>query len=151
MSGRLLTWLAVALIGPPLAACEREGSNAVEVAANETPSAKAGEGAEPDPHTGHESAGVPPASESAAAYDAAMARMHDDMGRASDDPDETFMRMMIPHHQGAIDMAEIVLEHGDDPEARAMAEAVIEAQRREIGEMEDWRARREATAANDQP
>lgn len=148
---RLLTWLAVALLGPPLAACEGGGSNAVEAAENATASAGASEGAGTDPRAGHDNADVPPTSASAAAYEAAMARMHDGMGRVSDDPDESFMRLMIPHHQGAIDMAEIVLEHGSDPQARAMAEAVIEAQRREIGEMDDWLARREPAGDTDHP
>ena len=84
---------------------------------------------------------------SAAAFNESMQRMHHDMGVASDDADETFMRMMIPHHQGAIDMAEIVLEHGTDDETRALAEAIIESQSAEIEQMEAWLAARE-TAAN---
>jgi uncharacterized protein (DUF305 family) len=49
-----------------------------------------------------------------------------------------FVRQMIPHHQGAIDMAKVQLAHGKDPHIRAMAEKIIKDQEKEIAEMEDW-------------
>ena len=49
--------------------------------------------------------------------------------------DADFLLMMIPHHQSAIDMARVELEQGDDEETRAMAQAVIDAQEKEIDEM----------------
>ena len=59
----------------------------------------------------------------------------------SGDTDKDFATMMIDHHKGAIDMAKVQLEHGDDPELRALAEKVIADQEKEISQMQEWLSR----------
>ena len=54
--------------------------------------------------------------------------------------DREFIAMMIPHHEGAIRMARIELADGEDGETKALAQAIIEAQSREITQMSAWRA-----------
>jgi uncharacterized protein (DUF305 family) len=69
-------------------------------------------------------------------YMAAMETMHRGMMMTySGNADRDFVAGMIPHHQGAIDMARVVLEHGSDPAVRAISNAVIRDQAREITEM----------------
>ncbi len=75
-----------------------------------------------------------------AAYLATMDPMHGAMieGMQHPDPDTAFILGMIPHHQGAIAMAEIVLKYGDDPDALALARHIIIEQEAEIAQMRDW-------------
>jgi uncharacterized protein (DUF305 family) len=56
--------------------------------------------------------------------------------------DTAFMRMMLPHHQGAVTMADSELENGGDPKLKKLAHTIISAQQREIGEMRRHLARR---------
>jgi len=69
---------------------------------------------------------------------ASMEKMTQGMHAAppSGDPDVDFLAMMIPHHQGAIDMARLALIHGRDPATRRLAEDIIASQQVEIEGMQ---------------
>jgi uncharacterized protein (DUF305 family) len=75
-------------------------------------------------------------------FEAAMAGMMKGMMVApTGKPDLDFMQGMIPHHQGAIDMAKVVLQFGKNPEVKTFAEQVIKAQESEISLMTAWVAK----------
>ena len=79
------------------------------------------------------------ASNSSNEFKAAMDKMHKSMampmmGMA----DHDFAMMMVPHHQGAVDMAKIELKYGTDPKLRKMAEQIVKSQQKEIQELQAW-------------
>ena len=74
------------------------------------------------------------------AYMQGMDKMHPAMmaGVMAEDPDVAFVCGMIPHHQGAIDMAKVELQYGKDPWVKELAQKVIDAQTQEIADMTKW-------------
>jgi len=88
-------------------------------------------------HSQHD---MPAAADGAAkAYMDGMAKMSRDMNAPmTGDADVDFATMMIPHHQGAIDMAKVELEFGKDSELRKLSEAIITAQESEIAFLKGW-------------
>lgn len=72
-------------------------------------------------------------------YMTSMQDMHQKMMAAEDaDPDRAFALKMIQHHQGGIEMARIVQQHGDDAEIKKMAQKTADMQRKEIAELQSW-------------
>ena len=94
-------------------------------------------------HAGHGSAAAKTSGSPATkGFKQANEKMHKDMAiNYTGKTDVDFVRGMIPHHQGAIDMAKVELAHGKDPVIRKMAEKIIADQEREIAEMKDWLAK----------
>jgi len=82
----------------------------------------------------------PPESAFAAQMIQAMERMDAGMmaAKPTGNPDRDFAAMMIPHHQGAIDMAKVELIYGQDPVLRRLAQGIIVAQQQEIELMQRY-------------
>ena len=78
---------------------------------------------------------------------ASMDKMHMAMGAIarSGNSDVDFVRLMIPHHQAAIDMAKTQLLYGKDPQMRRLAQEIITDQQLEIEVMQRWLKQREST------
>jgi uncharacterized protein (DUF305 family) len=65
--------------------------------------------------------------------------MSGDLGAADEEFDLRFINAMIPHHEGAVVMAQEVLEKSNRPEVKELAQAIIDAQQPEIDQMTQWR------------
>jgi uncharacterized protein (DUF305 family) len=78
-------------------------------------------------------------SPASAAFRAINQKMHEGMDIAfTGNVDVDFVRGMIPHHQGAVDMAKTLLAFGKDPQLRKLAEEIVKAQETEIALMQEW-------------
>ena len=102
-------------------------------------------------------AGAPTQGSQAAAYDdwsdlvASMDKMHMAMGaiKRSGNSDVDFVRLMLPHHQAAIDMAKTQLLYGKDPQMRRLAQEIITDQQLEIELMQRWLKQRDTATAKE--
>jgi uncharacterized protein (DUF305 family) len=93
------------------------------------------------PRTSQESQGMmADMTEAQSGYRQSMMKMRGpmQMGIMASDPDVGFICGMIPHHQGAVDMAEVVLKTGHNLEVKRFADQVIKEQGQQINWMKDW-------------
>ncbi|NDP61407.1 DUF305 domain-containing protein [Polaromonas sp.] len=96
----------------------------------------------PAEHAGMNHAADAGASDATRAFQQGEEKMMKDMGRPyTGNADKDFVAHMIPHHEGAVDMANVQLKYGKDPELRKMARDIIKAQKQEIAFMKKWQAR----------
>lgn len=81
-----------------------------------------------------------PQSEATKEYTKAMDKMHKPMmkGIMSPDPDLAFIKGMLPHHEGAVNMAKVELKYGKDIQLKKLAQEIIDHQDNEIKFMKNW-------------
>ena len=95
----------------------------------------------PAEHTGMNHAADAQASDATRAFQQGGEKMMKDMGRPyTGDADKDFVAHMLPHHEGAVHMAEVQLKYGKDPELRKMARDIIKSQKKEVAFMKKWQA-----------
>jgi uncharacterized protein (DUF305 family) len=126
-----LSFVAVASLGGVLTACSNTSQNS-STTSSPNPAQKTSaievNSQQTTQHNGsmHHGSGM--------AHDMSM-----DLGPADADYDMRFVDAMIPHHQGATEMAQEVLEKSQRPEMKKLAKDIIAAQNREIEQMKQWR------------
>ncbi len=82
---------------------------------------------------------------SSQAFKAANDRMMQGMDvKLTGNADQDFVASMLPHHQGAVDMAKVELQYGKDAELRRLAQNIIAAQDKEIAQMQAWQKKHPA-------
>lgn len=97
------------------------------------------QGQRPGVHQGSRQGQAQPADPASRGYMESMRKMNRAMRKPmTGNADQDFARMMVAHHQGAVDMARVELEHGTDPDLKAMARKVVDDQTKEIQQLQDW-------------
>ncbi|MDH2997036.1 hypothetical protein A1D22_04965 [Pasteurellaceae bacterium LFhippo2] len=93
-----------------------------------------------DTHSHHHTQSAEKQNSHQSEYAESMHQMHSGMMAATleKDPDASFAKGMIPHHEGAVAMANIQLKYGKSPEIRQLAEQILKAQQPEIDMMNEW-------------
>jgi uncharacterized protein (DUF305 family) len=106
-------------------------------------------------HSPHSPGASQPASTSESWSDLqqSMLAMHGAMSsvQSSGNDDEDFVRLMLPHHQAALDMAKVELMHGQNPQMRRLAQEIIADQESEIELMQLWLKQNHAQKAQPLP
>ncbi len=120
-----LSFVAIASLGGVLTACSNAFQNQAQA---ENTSAKQVDGKQDTMHGGNMNHG------SGMNHNMSM-----DLGPADADYELRFLDAMIPHHQGAVEMAQEVLSKSQRPEMKKLAQDIIAAQNREIEPMKQWR------------
>jgi uncharacterized protein (DUF305 family) len=83
---------------------------------------------------------LPPSTQAFSNNAAKMMKSMNALGYTGD-TDADFVAHMIPHHEGAVDQAEVELKYGKDPQMKALAKNIVKAQKEEIAVMKRWQAR----------
>jgi len=137
-----LAFVALPLLAGALGACEGGGDPVNQAmreasSANHAATVKDGQASGAGHGAGHAATG---ATAGDRAFAASESSMHQKMAAASGETvDEAYIAKMIAHHEGAVEMAEVALRESRDADIRRMAQAVIDAQTREIAEMRAWK------------
>ena len=125
-----------------LSACSQSNTDTASTEQTAAPNTQNAQDSQHSAHAHHDT--TMPMAEHTSEYMQSMNTMHDAMMTAATkaNADVAFVEGMIPHHQGAIEMAKIQLKYGQDDQIKNLAQGIIDAQDPEIALMKQWLASR---------